>query len=92
MARLAERAKAAPAPEMMAANVKSGDHYMINVVRRTKPQGAIAHDVGTEDPFGHRRQRHARHRRHDRPAARTATAAAARFRTASRAASPRATW
>jgi mannose-6-phosphate isomerase-like protein (cupin superfamily) len=48
MARLAERAGATPAPEMMAANVKSGDHYMINVVRRTKPQGAIAHDVGTE--------------------------------------------
>ena len=36
MAVLAERAKAAPAPEMMAANVKSGDRYMINVVRRTR--------------------------------------------------------
>jgi mannose-6-phosphate isomerase-like protein (cupin superfamily) len=48
MAVLAERAKATPAPEMMAANVKSGEGYMLNVVRRTKPQGAIAHDVGTE--------------------------------------------
>ena len=45
---LAERAKASPAPEMMAANVKSGDGYMINVVRRTTVQGAIAHDVGSE--------------------------------------------
>jgi mannose-6-phosphate isomerase-like protein (cupin superfamily) len=48
MSVLAERAKASPAPEMMAANVKSGDHFMINVVRRTKAQGAIAHDVGSE--------------------------------------------
>lgn len=48
MAVLAERAKATPAPEMMAANVKSGDGFMINVVRRTTPQGAIAHDVGSE--------------------------------------------
>jgi mannose-6-phosphate isomerase-like protein (cupin superfamily) len=49
MARLGERAKETPAPEMMAANVKSnGDKYMINVVRRTKPQGAIAHAVGSE--------------------------------------------
>jgi mannose-6-phosphate isomerase-like protein (cupin superfamily) len=33
---------------MLTAPVKSGEHYSINVVRRTKPQGAIAHDVGTE--------------------------------------------
>jgi mannose-6-phosphate isomerase-like protein (cupin superfamily) len=48
MAVLAERAKATPAPEMMAANVKSGPGFMINVVRRTTAQGAIAHDVGSE--------------------------------------------
>jgi quercetin dioxygenase-like cupin family protein len=45
---LAERAKATPAPEMMAANVKSGNGFMINVVRRTKAQGAIAHEAGSE--------------------------------------------
>src|SRR5262245_27527655 len=44
---LADKAKSAPA-DMMSANVKSGDKYMINVIRRTKPQGAIAHAVGTE--------------------------------------------
>ncbi len=48
MAVLDSRAKAVPGPEMMAANVKSGDRFMINVVRRTRPQGAIAHDVGSE--------------------------------------------
>jgi mannose-6-phosphate isomerase-like protein (cupin superfamily) len=48
MAVLTERAKAVPAPEMMAANVKSGDGYMINVVRRTTAQGPIAHEVGSE--------------------------------------------
>jgi len=49
MARLAERAKATPAPDLLSANVKSdGDRYQINVVRRTKPQGAIAHAVGSE--------------------------------------------
>ena len=45
---LATKAKASPAPDMLTAPVKSGEHYSINVVRRTKPQGAIAHDVGTE--------------------------------------------
>jgi quercetin dioxygenase-like cupin family protein len=45
---LATKAKATPAPEMMTAPVKSADRIGINVVRRTKPQGAIAHDVGTE--------------------------------------------
>ena len=48
MARLAERAKASPAPDMLTANVKSADRIGINVVRRTKAPGAIAHDVGTE--------------------------------------------
>jgi mannose-6-phosphate isomerase-like protein (cupin superfamily) len=47
-ATLAEKAKAQPAPDLASANVKSGDKYMINVVRRTTPQGAIAHAVGTE--------------------------------------------
>ena len=48
-ARLAERARETPTPDMVAANVKSsGDKYQINVVRRTKPQGAIAHAVGSE--------------------------------------------
>jgi mannose-6-phosphate isomerase-like protein (cupin superfamily) len=45
---LATKAKASPPPEMLTAPVKSGDRYSINIVRRTKPQGAIAHDVGTE--------------------------------------------
>src|SRR5262245_2929076 len=45
---LAEKAKATPTPDLVSAPIKSGDKYMINVVRRTKPQGAIAHSVGTE--------------------------------------------
>jgi len=45
---LATKAKATPAPEMFTAPVKSGERFQINVVRRTKPQGAIAHDVGSE--------------------------------------------
>src|SRR5262245_43003288 len=45
---LATKAKASPAPDMMTAPVKSANRIGINVVRRTKPQGAIAHDVGTE--------------------------------------------
>jgi len=45
---LATKAKASPVPEMMTAPVKSVDRVSINVVRRTRPQGAIAHDVGSE--------------------------------------------
>ena len=40
-ATLKETAKAAP--DMHTAPVKNTDHYRINIVRRTKPQGAIAH-------------------------------------------------
>jgi glc operon protein GlcG len=36
------------APDMHTAPVKNADHYRINVVRRTKAQGAIAHPDGTE--------------------------------------------
>ena len=45
---LREKAKATPAPVMVSAPVSAGDHYQINVVHRTKPQGAIAHAVGSE--------------------------------------------
>jgi mannose-6-phosphate isomerase-like protein (cupin superfamily) len=46
---LATKAKATPAPDMVSAPViASGTRYQINVVRRTKPQGAIAHNVGSE--------------------------------------------
>jgi mannose-6-phosphate isomerase-like protein (cupin superfamily) len=45
---LADKAKATPTADLVSANVKSGDKYQINIVRRTKPQGAIAHAVGTE--------------------------------------------
>src|SRR5215208_909168 len=45
-ATLAAAAKAAP--DMHTAPVKLADHYRINVVRRTKAQGAIAHPEGTE--------------------------------------------
>ena len=38
---LKETAKTAP--DMHTAPVKNTDHYRINVVQRTKPQGAIAH-------------------------------------------------
>jgi mannose-6-phosphate isomerase-like protein (cupin superfamily) len=42
-------AAAAPAsPEMMVARMRNTDAYRINVVKRTSPQGAIAHEVGTE--------------------------------------------
>ena len=40
-ATLKEAAKTAP--DMHTAPVKNTDHYRINVVQRTKPQGAIAH-------------------------------------------------
>ena len=45
---LADKAKATPAAEMISAPVSAGDHYQINVVHRNKPQGAIAHQVGSE--------------------------------------------
>jgi mannose-6-phosphate isomerase-like protein (cupin superfamily) len=45
---LVEKAKATPAPQMVAAPVSTGEGYQINVVRRTTSQGAIAHDVGSE--------------------------------------------
>ena len=35
-------------PEMMVARMTNTDAYRVNVVKRTTPQGAIAHDVGTE--------------------------------------------
>ena len=35
-------------PEMMVARMTTTDAYRVNVVKRTAPQGAIAHDVGTE--------------------------------------------
>ena len=41
MATLKETAKTAP--DMHTAPVKNTDHYRINVVERTRPQGAIAH-------------------------------------------------
>jgi hypothetical protein len=46
MATLKDAAKSAPA--MHTAPVKNADHYRINIVRRTTPQGAIAHPDGTE--------------------------------------------
>ena len=46
MATLKDAAKTAPA--MHTAPVKNADHYRINIVRRTTPQGAIAHPDGTE--------------------------------------------
>jgi mannose-6-phosphate isomerase-like protein (cupin superfamily) len=36
------------APAMHTAPVQNADHYRINIVRRTTPQGAIAHPDGTE--------------------------------------------
>jgi mannose-6-phosphate isomerase-like protein (cupin superfamily) len=39
---------AAASSEMMVARMKNTDAYRVNVVKRTTPQGAIAHDVGTE--------------------------------------------
>ena len=46
MATLKEAAKSAPA--MHTAAVQNSDHYRINLVQRTTPQGAIAHPEGTE--------------------------------------------
>jgi hypothetical protein len=46
MTTLKDAAKSAPA--MHTAPVKNADHYRINIVRRTTPQGAIAHPDGTE--------------------------------------------
>jgi mannose-6-phosphate isomerase-like protein (cupin superfamily) len=45
---LADKAVATPAPIMFDSPVVHGDKYQVNVVSRTRPQGAIAHDVGTE--------------------------------------------
>lgn len=46
---LAEIEKAAAAsPQMMVARMANTAAYRVNVVKRTAPQGAIAHDVGTE--------------------------------------------
>jgi len=46
---LAQLQKAAAAsPEMMVARMVNTEAYRVNVVKRTVPQGAIAHDVGTE--------------------------------------------
>jgi mannose-6-phosphate isomerase-like protein (cupin superfamily) len=42
------KAAAPAAPDMHTAAVKNADHYRINVVQRTKAQGAIAHPDGTE--------------------------------------------
>ena len=42
------KAAAPAAPDMHTAPVKNADHYRINVVQRTKAQGAIAHPDGTE--------------------------------------------
>lgn len=39
---------AASSPGMAVARMHNSDAYRVNVVRRTAPQGAIAHDVGTE--------------------------------------------
>lgn len=39
---------AATSPGMMVARMTNTEAYRVNVVRRTAPQGAIAHDVGTE--------------------------------------------
>jgi mannose-6-phosphate isomerase-like protein (cupin superfamily) len=35
-------------PDMMVARMANTEKYRVNVVKRTVPQGAIAHDVGTE--------------------------------------------
>jgi mannose-6-phosphate isomerase-like protein (cupin superfamily) len=42
------KAAAAAAPDMHTAPVKNADHYRINIVRRTRSLGAIAHPDGTE--------------------------------------------
>ncbi len=35
-------------PDMMVARMVNTDSHRVNVVKRTAPQGAIAHDLGTE--------------------------------------------
>ena len=45
---LTEKGSAAGAPDSFSAPVVAGDHYQINLVRRTKGASALAHDVGTE--------------------------------------------
>jgi mannose-6-phosphate isomerase-like protein (cupin superfamily) len=45
---LMTKQKAVPAPDLVDAPVGKGEKYQANVVRRTKPQGAIAHMAGTE--------------------------------------------
>jgi mannose-6-phosphate isomerase-like protein (cupin superfamily) len=35
-------------PDMSSANIKNSDHYRINIVRRSKGAGAMAHQPGTE--------------------------------------------
>lgn len=42
------QAAARTSPEMMVARMTNTDSYRVNVVKRTAPQGAIAHAVGTE--------------------------------------------
>jgi mannose-6-phosphate isomerase-like protein (cupin superfamily) len=39
---------ASTSPDMATSPVENSDHYRINVVRRTRPAGAIAHPDGTE--------------------------------------------
>lgn len=39
---------AATSPQMMVARMVNTEAYRVNVVKRTAPQGAIAHDIGTE--------------------------------------------
>lgn len=46
LAQLEEAARTSP--EMMVARMTNTDSYRVNVVKRTAPQGAIAHAVGTE--------------------------------------------
>src|SRR5262245_15456389 len=45
---LTDKGSAAGAPDSFSAPVVAGDHYQINLVRRTKGASALAHDVGTE--------------------------------------------
>jgi mannose-6-phosphate isomerase-like protein (cupin superfamily) len=41
--------KTAPdSPDMATSAIENSDHYRINIVRRTKPAGAVAHPDGTE--------------------------------------------
>ena len=66
MATLKETAKTAP--DMHTAPVKNTDHYRINVVQRTKPQGAIAHPGFIEVHHIIEGTGNLGHRRNDRPA------------------------